>query len=131
MPGRARSGRQGQGGVGERRRALPPLGGGAPMVMNATEALLAAARSFGLEFEDTTPPVDRYLDSNGLRMHYLDWGQAGKPPVLFLHGGGQTAHTWDFTCLQLRHRYHCHALDQRGHGDSDGIWNVGSDTAER
>ena len=38
---------------------------------------------------------------------------------MFLHGGGQTAHTWDIVCLALRDRYRCLALDLRGHGDSD------------
>src|SRR5438552_12386495 len=90
------------------------------MARNATDVLIEAARSFDLAFEDISPPKDGTLDAKGLRMHYLDWGQAGKPPILFLHGGGLTAHTWDFTCLQLRHDYRCFALDQRGHGDTDG-----------
>ena len=49
----------------------------------------------------------------------LDWGTEGKRPILFLHGGALTAHTWDLCCLALREDYHCLALDQRGHGDSD------------
>jgi pimeloyl-ACP methyl ester carboxylesterase len=101
------------------------------MARNATEVLLEAARSFDLEFEDTRPPRDGFLDANGLRMHYLDWGQADKPPVLFLHGGGLTAHTWDFTCLQLRHDYHCYALDQRGHGDTEGMMGGGDVYSQR
>ena len=40
-------------------------------------------------------------------------------PILFLHGGALTAHTWDLCCLALRDEFHCLALDQRGHGDSD------------
>jgi pimeloyl-ACP methyl ester carboxylesterase len=98
------------------------------MARDATEVLVEAARSFDLVFEDTTPPRDDFLDSRGLRMHYLDWGQEGRPKLLFLHGGGQTAHTWDFTCLQLRHDYHCYALDQRGHGDTGHEDEVGADT---
>jgi pimeloyl-ACP methyl ester carboxylesterase len=39
--------------------------------------------------------------------------------MLFLHGGALTAHTWDLCCLALRDEFHCIALDQRGHGDSD------------
>lgn len=93
----------------------------------ATEVLVEAARSFDLEFEDTSPPRDGFLDSRGLRMHYLDWGQEGKPKLLFLHGGGQTAHTWDFTALQLRHEYHILALDQRGHGDTGHDDEMGID----
>ena len=50
----------------------------------ATEVLIEAARSFDLVLEDTSPPRDGFLDARGLRMHYLDWGQAGKLPILFL-----------------------------------------------
>jgi len=53
-----------------------------------------------------------------MRLHYLDWGKAGRPPVVFLHGAALNAHTWDVVCLSLRQQYHCHALDQRGHGES-------------
>src|SRR5439155_4880314 len=101
------------------------------MVRNATDVLIEAARSFDLEFEDISPPRDGFLDASGLRMHYLDWGQEGKPKLLFLHGGGLTAHTWDFTCLQLRHDYHCYALDQRGHGDTEGEMSGGDPYAQR
>ena len=38
---------------------------------------------------------------------------------MFLHGGALTAHTWDLCCLALRDDFHCLALDQRGHGDTD------------
>ena len=40
-------------------------------------------------------------------------------PILFLHGGGLTAHTWDCVAAMLRERFRCIALDQRGHGDSE------------
>jgi pimeloyl-ACP methyl ester carboxylesterase len=54
-----------------------------------------------------------------MRFRYLDWGTRGKRPLLFLHGGGLTAHTWDLVCLALRLDYRCLALDLRGHGDSE------------
>jgi pimeloyl-ACP methyl ester carboxylesterase len=54
-----------------------------------------------------------------MRFRYLDWGGEGKRPLLFLHGGGLTAHTWDLVCLALRPDYRCLALDLRGHGDSE------------
>jgi pimeloyl-ACP methyl ester carboxylesterase len=54
-----------------------------------------------------------------MRFHYLDWGTTGRHQILFLHGGGLNAHTWDLVCLALRGQYHCIALDQRGHGDSE------------
>jgi pimeloyl-ACP methyl ester carboxylesterase len=59
----------------------------------------------------------------GMRFHYLDWGTTGRPPALLLHGGGQTARTWDLCSLALRARLHCLALDQRGHGDSEWAYD--------
>jgi pimeloyl-ACP methyl ester carboxylesterase len=55
----------------------------------------------------------------GMRLHYLEWGRLGDPPIAFLHGGGLNAHTWDPVCADLSHDYHCYALDLRGHGDSE------------
>jgi esterase len=46
-------------------------------------------------------------------------------PVVFLHGGGLNAHTWDIVCLALREEHHCYALDLRGHGDSE--WSPAMD----
>jgi pimeloyl-ACP methyl ester carboxylesterase len=64
-------------------------------------------------------PADGQLIAGDTRLHYLDWGTDGKPWLVFLHGGAQTAHTWDIVCLALRDRYHAVALDLRGHGDSE------------
>ena len=62
---------------------------------------------------------DRTLTLRGLRFHYLDWGTEGKPLFVLLHGGAQTAHSWDDFAPGVRNDYHVYALDQRGHGDSD------------
>ena len=64
-------------------------------------------------------PTDRWVRIGAINLHYLDWGTAGRPPVLLLHGGAQTAHSWDEFARAIRDRYHVIALDQRGHGDSD------------
>ena len=73
----------------------------------------------GFSFDEVVLPEERRVAVNGLRFRYLDWGTEGKRPILFLHGGALTAHTWDLCCLALRDDFHCMALDQRGHGDSD------------
>jgi esterase len=65
-----------------------------------------------------TLPEDHQVIIGSMRFHYVDWGGGG-PPLLFLHGGGLNAHTWDVICVMLRDRYRCIALDQRGHGDSE------------
>ncbi len=63
-------------------------------------------------------PQERYLETNNLRLHYLDWGGVGNQPMLLLHGLMGHAHMWDVFALMFRERYHVIALDQRGHGDS-------------
>ena len=90
--------------------------------------LYEAARLRGLKFRRKTVPKDKHIVVNGFRLHYLDWGTGGKQPMLLLHGGGQTAHSWDFFSLCLRDEYHVYALDQRGHGDSE--WSPVSDYSE-
>ncbi len=80
--------------------------------------LLDGAREQGITFVDPAPPVDRFCTVDGLRLHYLDWGIAGNPPLVLVHGRAVTAHTWDFFSLAMRAHFHVYALDQRGHGDS-------------
>ena len=82
-------------------------------------SLHEAARRMGVPFVDENEPADRFVDANGLRFHYLEWGDSSKPTVLMLHGVSQQAHSWDFISLPLSPDYHVIALDQRGHGDSD------------
>jgi esterase len=83
------------------------------------EHLQSTSVRAGFSFEDVVLPHERHAIVNGLRFRYLDWGTEGKRPILFLHGGALTAHTWDLCCLALRADFYCLALDQRGHGDSD------------
>jgi non-heme chloroperoxidase len=48
------------------------------------------------------------------------WGSADDPPVLLLHGGGQTRHSWAGTAEQLaREGWYAVSIDLRGHGESD------------
>jgi esterase len=61
---------------------------------------------------------DRTATLNDLRFHFLDWGTAGRPPLLLIHGGAQTAHSWDEVAPELARDHHVLAIDQRGHGDS-------------
>ena len=86
-----------------------------------------AAKLGGLAVPEFLSAAQHDVILRGMRFHYLDWGTPGKPPALFLHGGGQTARTWDLCCLALRQRLHCIALDQRGHGDSE--WSYAFDYA--
>ncbi|HEV8032186.1 MAG TPA: alpha/beta hydrolase [Stellaceae bacterium] len=83
------------------------------------EHLATTAVRAGFSFSDVVLPQDHEVKVGQMRLHYLDWGNKHLPPILFLHGGALTAHTWDLVCMALREEHHCLALDQRGHGDSD------------
>jgi pimeloyl-ACP methyl ester carboxylesterase len=73
----------------------------------------------GVKVPEIVLPEEHHVIARRMRFRYLDWGTRGKPTILFLHGGGLTAHTWDVPCLALRQEYHCLAVDLRGHGDSE------------
>jgi pimeloyl-ACP methyl ester carboxylesterase len=81
------------------------------------EHLALAARISGIDVEIVLPESKK-MTREGMRLHYLDWGTAGRQPIVFLHGAALNAHTWDVVCLMLRGQHHCYALDQRGHGES-------------
>src|SRR4029077_12594526 len=83
------------------------------------EHLSTTAVRAGFNFDGVVLPQGHYAQVGGMRLHYLDWGNEHLPAMVFLHGGGLNAHTWDLVCLALRGEYHCIALDQRGHGDSE------------
>ncbi len=78
-----------------------------------------AARAMGVQFANDNAPQDKFVDANGMRFHYLEWGNPDSPPMLLLHGFAQTCHSWDFVALGFSDEYRVIALDQRGHGDSD------------
>jgi pimeloyl-ACP methyl ester carboxylesterase len=67
---------------------------------------------------DSLPPVTRssFPVTGGQTVSALTWGDA-EPEVVFLHGGGQNAHTWDTVALALGRPLL--AIDLPGHGHSD------------
>jgi esterase len=87
--------------------------------MDYAEAMRRAAAAAGVVPRRFAVPTDSWATVNGVRLHYLDWGNPQLPPVLLLHGIRLQAHTWDMAALLLHDDYHLIAPDQRGHGDSD------------
>ena len=81
--------------------------------------LHAAARRMGVPFSSEALPRDGFVQVNGLRHHYLDWGEPELPAVLLLHGFAQSGHSFDFVSLALCEKFRVIALDLRGHGESD------------
>jgi pimeloyl-ACP methyl ester carboxylesterase len=69
-------------------------------------------------------PQARFYHSQGLRLHYTDWGNESAPPLFLIHGGLDHSRSWDPVARALRTTFHVIAPDLRGHGDSD--WATGS-----
>ena len=63
-------------------------------------------------------PTSHTYFSQRLRLHYVDWGNPGKPPLLLVHGGRDHCRNWDWVAEALRDEWHIIAPDLRGHGDS-------------
>jgi len=63
-------------------------------------------------------PTDHFLDVNGLRIHYVDWGGQGNSPLVLVHGLDRVARTFDHVAAHFSSRYRVLAIDMRGHGDS-------------
>ena len=63
-------------------------------------------------------PTSNSFISQRLKLHYVDWGNRGAPPLLLVHGGRDHCRNWDWVADKLRDRYHIIAPDLRGHGDS-------------
>ena len=69
------------------------------------------------EFQAATG-TSHFIEANGVKLHYLDYGVAGRRPMLCVHGAAAHAHWFDFTAPGLSADHHVRALDLRGHGDS-------------
>ncbi len=64
-------------------------------------------------------PLSKNYVSQGLTLHYLDWGNQSAPPLLLVHGMWDHARSWDWLARVLRSDWHVIAPDLRGHGDSE------------
>ena len=56
--------------------------------------------------------------STGVRMEYVEQGDAGGVPVVFLHGVTDSWHSFERVLPLLPSSVHAFAISQRGHGDS-------------
>ena len=65
------------------------------------------------------PRTDGWVEVDGASIHYLAWGEPGRPGLLFVHGGGAHAHWWTHVAGRYANDYRVAAIDLSGHGDSD------------
>ena len=75
-----------------------------------------------------TNSSSRYMDVNGLTIHYRDEGQG--PPLLLLHGVASSLHTWDDWTAQLKGSYRVIRMDLPGFGLTGPDANPDSVTAD-
>lgn len=66
----------------------------------------------------TPSPTSHHFVAQRLRLHYVDWGNAGAPPLVLVHGGRDHCRNWDWVAADLARDWHVIAPDLRGHGDS-------------
>src|SRR6185436_891363 len=78
---------------------------------------------------DKSPHKSGFLSVNHVKLHYLDWGGKGDT-LLFLHGLGDTPHSYDELAPKFTNQFRVLGLTRRGHGESD-VPDDGYDTATR
>ena len=70
-------------------------------------------------------PRHKTIDSQGLAIHYLEWGEPAGEPIVLVHGFLDQAHSWKFFVAELvkkvRRPLWILAPDCRGHGDSGWV----------
>ena len=59
-----------------------------------------------------------FINVNGIRLHYLDWGGKGET-LIFLTGMGSSAYIFSRFAPRFNDKFRVLALTRRGHGDSD------------
>lgn len=64
-------------------------------------------------------PAVRSIEVAGARINALSWGEAGKPGIVFVHGGAAHAHWWSHIAPTFLPDHAVAAIDLSGHGDSD------------
>jgi len=67
---------------------------------------------------DTSPHKSDFVNVNGIRLHYRDWGGEGDV-LLFLAGMGCNGHNFDDFAPRFTDKFHVMGLTRRGHGESD------------
>lgn len=72
-----------------------------------------------LSFPGAEPPArTRAIDSQGVRLNLLEWGDPAAHPLVLTHGMWDHARSFSLLAPLLAHRFCVIAVDARGHGDS-------------
>ncbi|MCC7077771.1 MAG: alpha/beta hydrolase [Acidimicrobiia bacterium] len=97
-------------------------------LLQATQATTESAgeRAAWLPAALAVPRREGTVGHGSETIHWIEWGERGAPPIVFVHGFVGHAEWWSFIAPFLAGDRHCIALDLSGHGDSS--W---SDTYSR
>jgi len=68
-------------------------------------------------WRDSAAHTERFVATNGVRLHVLDWGGSG-PALVLIHGYGDSPHVFDDIAPAFIDRFHVVAYARRGHGKS-------------
>lgn len=91
----------------------------------ALVALIALAGiAVGLRFdipvaalmEKYAGPESRFVEIDGLEVHYRDRGPREAPALVLLHGSSASLHTWEGWAAELKDRFRVISLDLPAHG---------------
>ena len=55
---------------------------------------------------------------DGCNIHFLTWGEVGRPGIVLVHGSNAHAEWWRFVAPFLANQFRVAAIDLSGHGDS-------------
>ena len=91
----------------------------APLVVLACEAGAAASTAQSVASGERPVRSGKVIGGGGVGISVYDAGQAGSPPIVFIHGFSQNYTTWDRQFGALSEGFHVNAYDLRGHGASD------------
>ena len=76
--------------------------------------------------------VEGFVDVNGVRLQYLDWGGGPGPALILVHGLADNPHVFDDLAPAFTDRFHVIAYARRGSGSSDvkGPYDIGTLTED-
>ena len=64
-------------------------------------------------------PQSKFTEVQGIKLHYREWGEPGKPDLLLVHGWTNFSLSWSNVAQYFQDRFHIIAPDLRGHGESE------------
>lgn len=87
----------------------------------ALAAMAAVAQYKTRQAERQNPPTGKFVEVDGVRLHYLERGRGQDQTVVLLHGNGTMAQDFDISGVLglAAEKYHVIVFDRPGYGYSD------------